>query len=48
MGGADVYVTNDKQVRNAVKRIVLEDGLNLRVWNYAGFVGHIETLYATL
>jgi hypothetical protein len=47
-GGADVYVTNDKQVRNAVKRIVLEDGLNLRVWNYAEFVGHIETLYATL
>jgi rRNA-processing protein FCF1 len=47
-GGADVYVTNDKQVRNAVKRIVVEDGLNLRVWNYAEFVGHIETLYATL
>jgi len=47
-GGADVYVTNDKQVRNAVKRIMVEDGLNLRVWNYAEFVGHIETLYATL
>jgi hypothetical protein len=47
-GGADVYVTNDKQARNAAKRIVVEDGLNLRVWNYAEFVGHIETLYATL
>jgi hypothetical protein len=47
-GGADVYVTNDKQARNAAKRIVVEDGLNLRVWNYAEFVGHIETLYADL
>ena len=47
-GGADVYVTNDKQARNAAKRIVMEDDLKLRVWNYAEFVGHIETLYATL
>jgi hypothetical protein len=47
-GGADVYVTNDKQARNAAKRIVVEDGLDLRVWNYADFVGHVETLYATL
>jgi hypothetical protein len=45
---ADVYVTNDKQARNAAKRIVVEDGLNLRVWNYAEFVDYIETLYATL
>jgi hypothetical protein len=47
-GGSDVYVTNDKQARNAAKRIVVEDGLNLRVWNYAEFVGHIETRYAIL
>jgi hypothetical protein len=47
-GGADVYVTNDKQARNAAKRMVVEGGLNLRVWNYAEFVGHVETLYATL
>ena len=30
--------------RNAAKRIVMEDDLKLRVWNYAEFVGHIETL----
>jgi hypothetical protein len=29
----DVYVTNDKQARNAAKRIMLEDGLKLRVWS---------------
>jgi hypothetical protein len=46
-GDADVYVTNDKQARNAAKRIVMEEGLDLRVWNYAEFVGHVETLYAT-
>jgi len=42
--GADVYVTNDKQARNAAKRIVLDDGLKLKVWSYADFVGHVETL----
>jgi hypothetical protein len=47
-GGADVYVTNDKQARNAAKRMVVDGGLNLRVWNYAELVGHIETLYATV
>src|SRR5215475_1853505 len=47
-GGADAYVTNDKQARNAAKRIVVEDGLKLRVWSYGDFVGHVETLYASL
>jgi hypothetical protein len=46
--GADVYVTNDRQARNAAKRIVLDDGLRLKVWSYADFVGHVETLYASL
>jgi hypothetical protein len=47
-GRADVYVTNDKQARNAAKRVVMEDDLDLRVWNYAEFVGHMKMLDAAL
>jgi hypothetical protein len=47
LGAADVFVTNDKDARNAARRIVAKDVLKLQVWDYADFVGHVETLYAS-
>jgi hypothetical protein len=47
MGAADVFATNDKDARNAARRIVAEDVLKLLIWDYADFVGHVETLYAS-
>jgi hypothetical protein len=48
MGKADVYVTRDRTGRNAARRVVDEGGWKLQIWDYADFVGHVETLYATL
>jgi hypothetical protein len=47
MGKADVYVTRDRTARNAARRVADEDGLKLQSWDYADFIGHVETLYAT-
>ena len=47
IGAADVFVTKDKDAGNAARRIVAEDVLKLLVWDYADFVGHVETLYAS-
>jgi hypothetical protein len=42
----DVFVTNDRDLRNAAKQEVEKGRLKLQVWNYEEFVRHVENLNA--
>ena len=42
---ADVFVSEDKRVKPAVRRTVAEEGLQLQVWGYDEFRRHLVVLH---
>jgi hypothetical protein len=44
VGRVDVFVTNDRDLRNAAKQEVEKGRLKLQVWNYEEFVRQLEIL----